>query len=168
MLERARIFLLVWIFFSAVNPSLAQGTLRATLLPFTPSVPPLSATVTVYTPNTNGVGLFFPVYFEIIVNTNAPIFTVGRIAGGSTAWAFDLDAPTNINGSSVYSGTTEMGAFQIEDMLANRTDFEINSYQPGYINLYGSLFTVPEPQSACLLGAGLVITSLRWRSRLTT
>ena len=164
MQRRIKIFAFVGIISSMVNLSLAQGTLQATLLPDPPDGSPLSASVIVNTPDTNGRGPFFPVSYEITVNSNEPVFTVGRIAGGSTTWAFDLDAPTIANGSMFYVGTTDMGAFQIDDMLANRTDFELYAYPTyaAYVEIHGVLGAVPEPQSAYLLTVGLVVAYLIW------
>ena len=127
MYQQTKTCILAAIVLCIVNLSMAQGTLQATLLPDPPDGSLLWASVIVNTPATNSPGPYYPVAFEVIVNSNAPIFSVGRIAGGSTAWAFDLDAPTTVNGSTLYSGTTDMGAFQIDDMLANRAARRLNT-----------------------------------------
>jgi hypothetical protein len=146
------IILGVFCFFS--KSSLAQGTLEATLSGDSPG---LSGYVAVYTPDTNVGGPYFSVLYTVTVDTNVPIFTAGRIAGGSTAWAFDLSAPSNAGVSFIYSGTTDMAAFQIDNMLSNLTDFEIYAYvgDGAPSELYGALSTVPEPGSSYLFLFGL-------------
>lgn len=167
MQQQIRIFTFVAIYFSVVNLSLSQGTLQATLLPASPDGSPLSAHVIIKTPHTNRSAPFFTVSFVIIVNSNEPIFTVGRIAGGSTAWVFDLDAPKIADGKMIYTGTTDMGAFQIDDMLANRTDFELYSYPAagGDYEIAGSLNAVPKRQNSYQSGIiGLVEGTNIWNT----
>jgi len=157
MKSRITLFVLVGILCLITDSSPAQGTLQAVLSPYSPSVSPLSATAVVQTPDTSFGGPYFSVAYTITVNTNSPIFSVGRIAGGSTAWAFDLST-TSVSGDSlIYSGTTGMAAFQINDMLSNFTDFEIYAYAgDGSLSGFaaGQLVAVPEPRYVFLLLAG--------------
>lgn len=160
MASRATRFALAGILCLIASSSPAQGTLQAILAPYSPSVPPLAGTAEVQTPDTNFGGPYFSVAYTIAVNTNSPIFSVGRIGGGSTAWAFDLNAPSVSGDSLIYSGTTDMAAFQIGDMLSNLTDFEIFAYGgDGSLSGFaaGSLVAVPEPRSVYLLLAGLAL-----------
>ena len=161
--RQIKIAALIAMSFSIVKLSLAEGILNATLLPYYPSVPPLSAYVLINTPDTSGSGPFFPVLFQISVNTNQPVFDAARIAGGSTAWAFDLGSPTIVDGTMFFSGTTDMGAFQIDDMLANRTQFELSAGYGSLGYLSGPLLSVPEPGSVCLFTVGFFMVSLRRR-----
>ena len=167
MLSRIILYAFIGIACFIANPSPAQGILNATLTPYLPLDPSLSASASVYTPDINVGGFYFPVSCTITVNTNSPIFTVGRIAGGSTAWVFDLDAPTVSGDSTIYTGTTDMQAFQISDMLSDLTVFEISAYGEddsylGYAS--GPLVVVPEPSSRFLLLSGLAFAFLLRRS----
>jgi hypothetical protein len=58
----------------------------------------------------------------------------------------------------IYSGTVEMLAFQIGDLLAGRTMFELNAYENNgsYIgSIDAPLVPVPEPSCGSFLLAGL-------------
>ena len=160
---RTKILILLGCVACMVNLGLAQGTLTATLLPTAEGTPSLAASVLVYTPLTNSDDSLFPVTFEITVSATDLIFSVGRVVGGSTAWAFDLPLPTTIDGRAFYTATTEMGAFQIDDMLANRTVCEIISYslpRPAIIRLEGPLTAVPEPRVGLALISVLALVGL--------
>jgi hypothetical protein len=171
MHNKSKIIAFVALVFCTVNPSRAQGTLEATLSPYFPSAPPLSGSVVVHTPETNSVATFFPISFEIRVNGTEPVFDTGRISGGNTAWAFPLAAPVFSDGSMFYTGTTSMGAFSINDMLSNRTQFELVAYAGDGTwigGLVGPLTAVPEPSSAFLLIAGLALLGVLRKSASTS
>ena len=160
MLRQTKIIFLLGIIFNLVSSTLAQGTLETSLLPYGPSAPPLAGFANIYTPNTNSGGIFFPVTFQVTINSDQEVFDTGRIAGGGTAWVFGLGSPTISNGSMFFSGTTSMQAFQINDMLAGRTEFEIsNENFTSYLR--GSLVPVPEPRTTALFAVGLVAACLR-------
>ncbi len=161
--------LFVWIFSSLATLSHAQGTLYATLLPSGPGVPPLAGTATIYTPDTNGTGLLFPVLFLITINTNDTPINTGRIFGGSTAWAFDLGTPTVSGNTTTFSATSKMAAFQIDDMLAGRTELETLD-EPDYsTDISGQVTAVPEPTDRSLILAGMAVVFLsRWCARCRT
>ncbi len=148
----------------STNVLVAQGTLTSTLSPMFPGDPPLTGNVIVYAPEVSGEGPLFTVRYEISLTDTNPAFSVGRIAGNSTAWAFDQAPPTVENGLAHYVGTTGMTDFQIGDMLANRTNFEVYGYslsgEPTY-RVSGPLLMVPEPRSYALLLLGLLCCFIR-------
>jgi hypothetical protein len=170
MLSSTILYALIGIACFTANSIPAQGILNSTLTPYLPLDPSLSASALVYTPDTSVGGFYFSVSCIIAVNTNSPVFTVGRIAGGSTAWTFDLDAPTASGNSMIYTGTTDMQAFQISDMLSDLTVFEIYAYGGddsflGYAS--GPLTVVPEPSSRFLLFSKLIFALYLKRSSST-
>ncbi|MBI1178468.1 hypothetical protein GC207_13620 [bacterium] len=140
--------------------------MKSTLEPLLPGEPALTASVTVVTPEVSGEGPLFSVRYEIAVSSIDPVFSVGRIAGGSTAWAFDLEAPTVIDGTIFYIGTTGMADFQIAEMLANRTDFEVYAYtlDGDFLNkIAGPLVAVPEPPGWVLVTASAALLAFKRR-----
>ena len=144
----------------------AQGTLYATLLPSGPGVPPLAGTATIYTPDTNGSGFFFPVLFLVTINTNDTPIDTGRIFGGGTAWAFDLGSPTIIDNSTIFSVTSNMAVFQIDDMLAGRTELETLDEPDNSTYLSGQVAAVPEPTDRSLILTGMAVVFFWRRSSL--
>lgn len=154
--------------FLASNGVVAQGTLKSTLAPSFLDDPPLAGNVLAFTPEIGGEGPLFTVRYALTVNAVEPVFSAGRIAGGSTAWAFDLAAPTMLGGMAHYDGTTDMADFQISDMLANRTDFQIYAYASNgdlLATLSGPLVTIPEPAIRALLTAGIAFVIIGTRRR---
>ena len=160
-----RLRILICSFFvvvSWVNLCLAQGTLQANLDGHDTNGLPVTGQALLLLPTIadGDAGPFFPITFEVNVSSAQVFFTAGRIFGPGMAWAFELGMPIYQENSTSFGGSTGMVQFQIDDMLAGVTSFELDDGVGVSDYMVGPIMPVPEPDGAPLLFSGLIIFNI--------